>query len=176
MHILNFLQILPVVTAARLIVPRGVEATESRYIVVMKNHTVSKAVTNAVSKIGADADYTYFNIFNGFSATLSKTELKYLLDDPNVDFVEQVTTVYGAAVQKNAPWGLARLSNSLPSPKPRTYTYDDSAGEGTCAYVIDSGIEVEHPVSAWPCQSRLSSLLTPAIGIRGSRQVCAELC
>jgi subtilisin family serine protease len=26
-----------------------------------------------------------------------------------------------------------------------TYTYDDSAGEGTCSYVIDTGIEIDHP-------------------------------
>lgn len=47
------------------------------------------------------------------------------------------------ATQDNADWGLARLSNS--DPGSTTYTYDDSAGEGTCAYVIDTGIYVDHP-------------------------------
>lgn len=30
------------------------------------------------------------------------------------------------------------------------YVYDDSAGEGTCVYVIDSGLEATHPVCAPP--------------------------
>ena len=49
------------------------------------------------------------------------------------------------ATQEGAPWGLARLSNT--SPGSTTYTYDDTAGEGSCAYVIDTGIEATHPVS-----------------------------
>ena len=49
------------------------------------------------------------------------------------------------ATQEGAPWGLARLSNT--SPGSTTYTYDESAGEGSCAYVIDTGIETTHPVS-----------------------------
>ncbi|KAM0257918.1 hypothetical protein ACHAPA_011520 [Fusarium lateritium] len=145
MRLSNFLPILPVATAARLIVPRGGEAIESKYIVVMKNHAVSRTVTNVISKIAADADYIYSNVLNGFSATLNETELGDLLDNPYVDFVEQVTTARGSAIQEGAPWGLAHISNTLPGQNHRTYTYDDSAGKGTCAYVIDSGIEVEHP-------------------------------
>lgn len=30
------------------------------------------------------------------------------------------------------------------------YTYDESAGEGTCAFVIDTGIDTTHPVSLSP--------------------------
>ena len=45
--------------------------------------------------------------------------------------------------QEGAPWGLARLSQK--SPGSDSYVYDSSAGEGTCAYVIDTGIEVDHP-------------------------------
>jgi hypothetical protein len=44
--------------------------------------------------------------------------------------------------QTNATWGLARVSNRQPGGS--TYTYDDSAGEGTCAYVIDTGIWTDH--------------------------------
>lgn len=48
-----------------------------------------------------------------------------------------------AATQQNADWGIARLSNAQPGST--TYTYDDTAGEGTCAYIIDTGIEASHP-------------------------------
>lgn len=47
------------------------------------------------------------------------------------------------ATQEDADWGLARISST--SPGTSTYTYADSAGEGTCAYVVDTGIETDHP-------------------------------
>lgn len=47
--------------------------------------------------------------------------------------------------QANAPWGLGRISNKAKGSK--TYKYDSSAGEGTCVYIIDTGIEANHPVS-----------------------------
>ena len=49
-----------------------------------------------------------------------------------------------SATQENAPWGLARLSSAKPGGT--TYTFEDAAGEGTCAYVVDTGIDVTHPV------------------------------
>jgi subtilisin family serine protease len=45
--------------------------------------------------------------------------------------------------QLNATWGLARISHVEPGST--TYLYDSAAGEGTCAYVIDTGIEISHP-------------------------------
>ncbi|KAF4442240.1 putative endopeptidase K [Fusarium austroafricanum] len=144
MHFSTFL-LLPLAMAAPLIVPRGAEEAESKYIIVMKSNAVAKAVESRIAKITSDADYTYSNLFNGFSASLTKSELKELLNDPDVDFVEQVATIRGAAVQENAPWGLARMSNKKTGMDHKAYTYDDSAGEGTCTYVLDTGIEVEHP-------------------------------
>lgn len=48
------------------------------------------------------------------------------------------------ATQRNADWGLARLSSTKPGAT--TYVYDESAGEGTCAYIVDTGIDIKHPV------------------------------
>ncbi|KAK2591703.1 hypothetical protein QQS21_010615, partial [Conoideocrella luteorostrata] len=46
-------------------------------------------------------------------------------------------------IQKQAPWGLARISESRPY---RTkYTYHKSAGAGSCVYIIDSGVDAHHP-------------------------------
>lgn len=48
-------------------------------------------------------------------------------------------------VQKNAPWGLERLSHRM---LPKTYSgefhYPDSSGAGVDVYVIDTGIYVDH--------------------------------
>lgn len=44
--------------------------------------------------------------------------------------------------QSSAPWGLGAISRKGVSST--SYTYDDSAGAGTCAYVIDTGIYTAH--------------------------------
>lgn len=46
--------------------------------------------------------------------------------------------------QTGAPWGLGRISHKARGST--TYVYDDSAGEGTCAYIIDTGVDATHPV------------------------------
>ncbi|KAM0086108.1 hypothetical protein ACKRZS_001707 [Fusarium odoratissimum] len=145
MHFLTIFSLAQAVMAAPLIIPRGADEAESKYIVVMKTTAVSQAVISTISKIVSNADYTYSNLFNGFSASLTKYELKDLLNNPNIDFIEKVSTLHGASTQKNAPWGLARISNKLPGKDHTTYTYEESAGEGTCTYVLDTGIEVDHP-------------------------------
>jgi subtilisin family serine protease len=130
---------------APLIVPRGAELIEGKYIVKMKDGTIAAAVSGAISKIASVADYTYSRKFNGFAGSLSEKEVKDLQEDPNVEYIEQDAKIVMFATQQNAPWGLARISSS--SPGGSTYTYDDSAGEGTCAYVVDTGIDIDHPVS-----------------------------
>lgn len=46
-------------------------------------------------------------------------------------------------VQENAPWNIARISHRNNSES--SYVRDASDGEGTCVYVIDTGIKVDHP-------------------------------
>ena len=45
--------------------------------------------------------------------------------------------------QSSSTWGLGRISHQAKGIS--SYTYDDSAGAGTCAYVIDTGISTTHP-------------------------------
>lgn len=45
--------------------------------------------------------------------------------------------------QSPSTYGLGRISQR--SPEISSYTYDSSAGTGTCAYVIDTGIDTSHP-------------------------------
>ncbi|CAP61427.1 uncharacterized protein PODANS_4_600 [Podospora anserina S mat+] len=61
-----------------------------------------------------------------------------------VEFVEQdaVVQAYDFLTQEDVPWGLARISHR--SPGQTSYVYDESAGEGTCSYIIDTGIYVNH--------------------------------
>lgn len=147
---------------APVLVPRGAKVIEGKYIVKMKDNVSAEARISAISSISAKADHTYTS-FNGFSASLTSEELQKLKNDPSVsqttsfqttptssnispkvDFIEQDAIVTISATQQDADWGLARLSNQKPGST--SYTYDDSAGAGTCAYIIDTGIYTNHTV------------------------------
>lgn len=63
---------------------------------------------------------------------------------PKVAEVEedQIFRLYAVESQSDAPWGLASISSTTPGAD--TYNYDSSAGSGGYAYVVDSGINVDH--------------------------------
>ena len=72
----------------------------------------------------------------------SEMMLAYIMQ---VEFIQQDSEVHAQeyVVQPDAPWGLGRISHVTKGNT--TYIYDSSSGEGTCSYVIDTGIEVDHP-------------------------------
>ena len=76
--------------------------------------------------------YNITNKLKGYSGTFSTAAIDLLRKDPNVAYVEldQEVTVY--AQEKNAPWGLARLSHrqSLGFSTFNKYDYDSRGGEG----------------------------------------------
>jgi cerevisin len=55
-------------------------------------------------------------------------------------------TLADPALEKNAPWGLARISHrdSLSFGTFNKYLYSEGAGEGVDAYVIDTGTNIDH--------------------------------
>ncbi|TQN65322.1 Cuticle-degrading protease [Colletotrichum shisoi] len=130
---------------APLIKPRGGTLVADKYIVRLRNDAGTGAMRTAMAAFTADADhvYSFGGAWRGFSSTLNASEVAALRDDPDVDSVEQDAVVTISATQRNAPWGLARLSSAKPGST--TYSYDESAGDGTCAYIVDTGIDVEHP-------------------------------
>jgi hypothetical protein len=171
MKVSTLLAILPLAMAAPakrsfpapVLVPRGAQVVEGKYIIKMKSDAGIASVTSAISSIVADADHTYEHSFHGFAASLTPQELEKLRGDPNVsstptkscnratlirfvqvDFIEQDAIMTISATQENADWGLARLSSQKAGTT--SYTYDDSAGEGTCAFIVDTGVQADHPV------------------------------
>jgi subtilisin family serine protease len=129
---------------APLHVPRGAQLIENHYIVKLKaaQGEFQATADEVIASIAADADLVYQN-FGGFAATLTAEEVEALRSNPNVEFIEQDAEIKAFATQSGAPWGLARLSNT--NAGSTTYTYDDTAGSGTCAYIIDTGIQTNHP-------------------------------
>jgi cerevisin len=67
---------------------------------------------------------------------------------PALPTVDQIGSMKSASpdLEKNAPWGLARLSHrdSLGFGSFNKYLYSDGAGEGVDAYVIDTGTNIDH--------------------------------
>ncbi len=55
-----------------------------------------------------------------------------------------MATIDAYVTQTNAPWGLARISSRTPGAQ--NYVYDETAGAGTCTYILDTGIDAQHPV------------------------------
>ncbi|RFU80262.1 serine protease precursor [Trichoderma arundinaceum] len=130
---------------APVLIPRGTQLVEGKYIVKMKAEAHTAAVDTAIASIKADADYTYTHSFSGFAASLTSAEIEKLKNDPSVEYIEQdaIVTITETVTQSNADWGLSRISSKEPGTT--AYNYDSSAGEGTCAYVVDTGIDVQHP-------------------------------
>ena len=81
-----------------------------------------------------------------------------------VDFIEEdgIVKISDAAMlearayttQTSAGYGLARISHR--SKTTTGYTYDTSAGAGTCSYIIDTGIYTANVVSSYPMAKRES--------------------
>lgn len=132
---------------APLVKPRGAEIVQGKYIVKFKKDVVSTSsveslIESTIATIAADADYVYKSKFAGFASSLTDAEVEALQNDPNVEYIEQDAVVKAYVTQEDATWGIARLSSQKAGGS--TYTYDKSAGEGTCAYVVDTGIDVDH--------------------------------
>jgi cerevisin len=76
--------------------------------------------------------YNLTNKLKGYSGMFSRSAIDVLRKDPNVAYIEQDHEVHISAQEKNAPWGLARLSHkeSLGFSTFNKYDYDARGGEG----------------------------------------------
>ncbi|KAI1122916.1 subtilisin-like protease PR1K [Nemania abortiva] len=132
---------------APLLKPRNADSIiEGKYIVKMKSSSTTQIIEAHQSMVAGKVHHTYnSDHYSGFAASMTPEEVVALLNMPDVEYIEHdaVVKAYATATQTGADWGLARLSST--SAGGSTYTYDDSAGEGVCAYVVDTGIDVTHP-------------------------------
>ncbi|KAF9343648.1 hypothetical protein BGX26_005412, partial [Mortierella sp. AD094] len=86
-----------------------------------------------------------FHTFRSFTATVNSAALKEILASEDVEFVEQDQIVSINALQQSNPpsWGLRRVSQRQNNPSAPFY-YQNQAGSGVTAYVIDTGINTAH--------------------------------
>ncbi|KAI8817607.1 peptidase S8/S53 domain-containing protein [Fimicolochytrium jonesii] len=105
---------------------------------------VSIDIEKPVSAYGIKHAYD-FSDFKGYAAKLPKDVAEALRQDPSVDYIEEDKIVSITGKQGNpGSWGLQRI-HTRKLPLSSNYEYPDSAGEGVNAYIIDTGIFVDHP-------------------------------
>ncbi|KAJ3544435.1 hypothetical protein NM208_g3052 [Fusarium decemcellulare] len=93
--------------------------------------------------------------WNAYSGEFDKETIEEIKASPEVAFVEPDYEVYldfdvepsehaerALTTQTGAPWGLGTISHR--SSGSTSYIYDTSAGSGSYAYVVDSGVQVSH--------------------------------
>lgn len=131
----------------------------SSYIVVLKDSaglraagvktgTALDVVKSAQARgraAGASIDDTYTHVFQGYSATLSSSELAAVRADKAVKYVQRNgSRSIDAEWQKEVDaWGVDRIDQRR-QPLTTTYYYSASGGN-TAAYVLDTGIYARHP-------------------------------
>lgn len=84
--------------------------------------------------------------FKGYAGKFSQDTLEFIRRHPAVEFVERDSVVMAMDLEKNAPWGLARLSHrkALTLGTLGKYEYEHEGGEGVDVYVIDTGVNIKH--------------------------------
>ncbi|KAI1295837.1 oryzin precursor [Xylaria venustula] len=137
------------VLAAPLLEVKG-QAIPGKWIVVMKESYDIDVVPNKKRELEIDIlaapQHTYsMGRFKAYAMDASDDVINKIAMLEDVAYIEPDTRVEIArtVVESNPPWGLARISSRVPNTT--NYAYDDSAGEGTYTYIIDTGIYVEHP-------------------------------
>ncbi|KAH9825482.1 Peptidase S8, subtilisin-related [Teratosphaeria destructans] len=85
----------------------------------------------------------------GYSGHFDEDVIEQIRRNPDVEYIEkdqEVHVLEDPELEKNAPWGLARISHrdALSFGTFNKYLYSADGGEGVDVYVIDTGTNTEH--------------------------------
>jgi subtilisin family serine protease len=131
----------------------------NHYIVVLRPNKSIEDVNAVVRRntSPANVDYTYKDVFKGFAARLSQSELDQMSKDPDVEYIEEDSRVSINDVQSNPPsWGLDRIDQpSLPLDK--KYGFHEQ-GKNVNVYIVDTGILTTHQEIAGRAFSAFTSV------------------
>ncbi|MCZ2828340.1 S8 family peptidase [Modestobacter sp. VKM Ac-2986] len=116
---------------------------QDTYIVSLTPGSPAAAIAaQAVQRLGGEVDHVYTAALTGFAVTLPTTVAARLSTLPGVASVELDQPVQLAATQSGATWGLDRVDQrALPLSSSYSYT---ATGAGVTAYVIDTGVRLDH--------------------------------
>ncbi|KAM9914887.1 hypothetical protein OXX69_000202 [Metschnikowia pulcherrima] len=103
---------------------------------------------NVTSQEHTEPEFFNVSSFKGYSGYIPSDLISTVNADPMVAFIEEDSMIHadGISKQKDAPWGLARVSHRDPAqPSVGQYLYDEEGGRGVTAYVLDTGVKTSHP-------------------------------
>jgi subtilisin family serine protease len=112
------------------------------YIVTLQPGTAPAPVADRATRMGGRIAHLYTAALDGFAVTLPTTAAERLGTLPGVVAVELDQPVTVSATQSPATWGLDRVDQRA-VPLSNTYSYT-ATGTGVKAYVIDTGIRLNH--------------------------------
>ncbi|KAF2655629.1 hypothetical protein K491DRAFT_704488 [Lophiostoma macrostomum CBS 122681] len=105
-----------------------------------------------VDEVFEGLKHTYTDVLKGYSGHFDDETIEQIRRHPDVEYIEKDSVVHTLGdkdeheTEKNAPWGLARISHrdSLSFGNWNKYLYASDGGEGVDVYVIDTGTNVKH--------------------------------
>ncbi|KAH6900518.1 peptidase S8/S53 domain-containing protein [Thelonectria olida] len=116
---------------------------ETSWISAVKKRNLGKR-SSAGHLLSTDVHTFKMNAWRAMTLDADDDMVQELYDSDEVAYIEADTKINltAAIAQINATPGLNRLSHSEPNTE--TYIFDDSAGEGITAYIVDTGIKITH--------------------------------
>lgn len=114
-----------------------------QFIVRLKTSSSVATMENIVGAYGDKMTHLYRSAFNGFAAELSSSDVKVLKRNPAVESVTPDRYVKVDGEQSNPTWGLDRI-DQVNLPLNARYSYSGT-GANVDVYVIDSGVQSNHP-------------------------------
>ncbi|KAI3559697.1 alkaline protease [Colletotrichum abscissum] len=113
------------------------------WVTNVHKRSLSRRSTAGVEKTFSVGD------FKAYAGEFDSETIAEIEKDGSAVSVEPDRVVEAAALvtQAAAPWGLSSLSSTTPladGSSSSPYIFDSTAGEGTYAYVLDSGVTIEH--------------------------------
>jgi subtilisin family serine protease len=132
-------------------IPQGARLIDGSYIVVLRAEDPARPsglnvpimAVDMAARYGGSVTFVYEHALRGFAVKMKEEAALKLAADPRVEYVEADSMVYAVATQSGATWGIDRI-DQVNLPLSGTYNYNDTAGNGVRAYIIDTGIRTAH--------------------------------